>query len=120
MGVQTIIKLKVPDRLVNPHDEKTMAKAVKDFKVEIFDWKVLDLSLSVFDPDAKEKIKELHLYSSGKRSAISHWFGPEGFKSMKKVRKPHPLSTNSGTNTQAIARGPQDLYCSSRTSLSSM
>ncbi|EKJ70111.1 hypothetical protein FPSE_09637 [Fusarium pseudograminearum CS3096] len=85
MGVQTIIKLKVPDRLVNPHDEKTMAKAVKDFKVEIFDWKVLDLSLSVFDPDAKERIKELHLYSSGKRSAISHWFGPEGFKSMKKL-----------------------------------
>ncbi|KAJ2995553.1 hypothetical protein NUW58_g1242 [Xylaria curta] len=41
-GVDTIIKLKVPDQLVNPHDELQMAKMMEMFRVEFLDWKVLD------------------------------------------------------------------------------
>jgi hypothetical protein len=84
-GVLNVIKLKVPDRLVNPHEDLQMATEVDNFGVESLDWKVLDLSISIFSEKVKEKIKELHLYSSGKRAVISHWFSPEGIRSLKKV-----------------------------------
>ncbi|KAJ0119897.1 Peptidase S8/S53 [Diaporthe amygdali] len=77
--VKSIIELKVPDRLVNPHNELLIAKYVDDFAIEVLNWRFLDLSLSVFSADTvKPRIRELHLYSSGKRAAISHWFSDEG------------------------------------------
>ncbi|KAI1486280.1 hypothetical protein F5X96DRAFT_655762 [Biscogniauxia mediterranea] len=84
-GVKSIIKLKVPDRLVNPHDDQKMAELVETFEVEILDWKVLDLSISIFSEKVKNRIKELHLYSSGNRAVISHWFSQEGIQSLKNV-----------------------------------
>lgn len=84
-GVRKIIKLKVPDRLVNPHDDIRMAAFVKEFKVEVLDWKVLDLSISIFK-DRGYVLEELHLYSSGKRSVLSHWFNKDdGVESLPKV-----------------------------------
>ncbi|KAI0526729.1 hypothetical protein F5B22DRAFT_655851 [Xylaria bambusicola] len=79
-GVKTIIKLKVPDRLVNPHDDIRMGREVNRFEVEILDWRVLDLSISSLEEETKTRLKELHLYSSGNRAAISHWFGSEGIR----------------------------------------
>ena len=77
--VQSIMELDVPDRLVSPHNEMEIADVVKKFEVEILNWRFLDLSLSVFDAEkVKPRIRELHLYSSGKRAAISHWFSEEG------------------------------------------
>ncbi|KAH8588899.1 hypothetical protein B0O99DRAFT_693055 [Bisporella sp. PMI_857] len=67
-GVRSIIELKVQDRLINPHDEIRIAQNVKRFNVEVLDWKILDLSISIFEKEVKERIKELHLYSSGKRA----------------------------------------------------
>ena len=88
-GVEKIIKLKVPDRLVNPHDDVEMAKWVARFKVEVLDWRVLDLSISVFEnkthEDETQEIEELRLYSSGKRSVINHWFNKGGLDSLGKV-----------------------------------
>ncbi|KAI5924907.1 hypothetical protein F4810DRAFT_102221 [Camillea tinctor] len=85
-GVRSIIKLKVPDRLVNPHNDQKIAEHVKMFEVEILDWKILDLSISIFkDKEVKDRIRELHLYSSGNRAVISHWFSDEGIKSLKKL-----------------------------------
>lgn len=84
--VQEIIQLKVPDRLVSPHNEKGIATLVRDFRVEVLDWRFLDMSISIFeDVETRERIKELHLYSSGKRAAISHWLSAEGVRSLEKV-----------------------------------
>lgn len=47
-GVTKIIRLVVPDRLVNPHNELRMASYVRRFQVESLDWRVLDLALSIF------------------------------------------------------------------------
>lgn len=108
MKVKTIIKLKVSDRLVNSHDERTMAEAVRLFNVEVLDWKVLDLCITVFDDTSKKRLRELHLYSSGKRAVISHWFSAEGFKVLKNASSPHfPL--------QLL---PLTYYCSSKFSRS--
>lgn len=84
-GVETIIKLKVPDRLVNPHDELKMAQAVEKFKAEVLDWKVPDLSISTLADDTKQQITALNLYSTGNRAVISHWFSPEGIYQLKRV-----------------------------------
>ncbi|XXH00918.1 hypothetical protein Hte_007269 [Hypoxylon texense] len=84
-GVRSIISLKVPDRLVNPHNDLRIAKVVERFGVETLDWKVLNLSISIFKPKVKCIIKELHLYSSGNRAVVNHWFSDEGIKSLKKA-----------------------------------
>jgi hypothetical protein len=83
--VKSVIELNVPDRLVNPHNELQIAKYVKDFGVEILDWRFLDLSLSVFDEKVKPKIRGLHLYASGKRAVISHWISEQGVESFCSV-----------------------------------
>lgn len=122
-GVQKIIKLVVPDRLVNPHDELEMAWYVNQFQVEVLDWKTLDLSISAFQnplPPKRlkqteietsataairikptlgktlgksekkkptEHLRELSLYSSGRRAAVYHWFNrDDGIPSLKARR----------------------------------
>ncbi|KAK0654007.1 peptidase S8/S53, subtilisin/kexin/sedolisin [Cercophora samala] len=81
--VKSIIELKVPDRLVNPHNEERIAEVVKDFGVEVLDWRFLDLSLSVFHAaKVTPQIRGLHLYASGKRAVISHWFSNAGLESL--------------------------------------
>ncbi|KAK4244138.1 hypothetical protein C7999DRAFT_35493 [Corynascus novoguineensis] len=84
--VSSIIELKVPDMLVNPHNELTIARYVKKFGVEILDWRFLDLSLSVFPKEVKSKIRGIHLYSSGKRAAISHWLGNDDGEGLRSLR----------------------------------
>jgi hypothetical protein len=98
--VNAILELQVRDRLFNPHDEDQIAKYVDDFKVEILNWRFLDLSVSVFER-SRERLKGLHLYSSGKQAPVSHWFSKEGLKSLPNVRLFPPsfrLLTNIGPN----------------------
>lgn len=85
--VKRIIKLKIPDRLINPHDDEEMAKQLEKFKVEILEWKVLDLSISAFGKETKTRIRGLYLYSSGNLGVIEHWFGPSGIPSLKNVSR---------------------------------
>lgn len=87
-GVHTILELKVPDRLVNPHDDKRMAGFVDRLKVETLDWKVLDMSISVLEQGTRDRIKQLHLYSSGNSAVISHWFSEDGIPSLKNISQP--------------------------------
>ena len=82
--VKSIIGLKVPNRLVNPHNEERIAMVVKKFKVKNLDWRFLDLSLSVF-ADVRTKIRSLHLYSSGKRAVINHWMSEKGLETFTKL-----------------------------------
>lgn len=109
-GVRRIITLRVPDRMVQPHDELEIAAVVKRFRVEVLDWRILDLSLSILGPqheskdiplvccvdndkgektktdkanDDKTCLRELHLYTGGRRSTLDHWFSEQGLKSMK-------------------------------------
>ncbi|KAH6951191.1 hypothetical protein BKA56DRAFT_535586 [Ilyonectria sp. MPI-CAGE-AT-0026] len=84
--VNTIIKLKVPDRLINPHDNKEMAACVDNFQVTVLEWRVLDLSISVLKKGTKDRIEELHLFSSGNRAVVSHWFSSEGLCSLPKLK----------------------------------
>ncbi|KAL5085666.1 hypothetical protein Trisim1_010012 [Trichoderma cf. simile WF8] len=78
-GVREIIELTVPDRLVNPHNEVKIGEYVSTFKVQVLNWRFLDLSITILpDDESMERITELHLYASGKRAAISHWTSEKG------------------------------------------
>jgi hypothetical protein len=119
MHVRHIIQLKVPDRLINPHNENCIARFVNMYGVECLDWRCLDLSISIFsspaakgktnaDTDsmkAKEKIKELHLYSSGKRAVIDHWLSDEGIPTLTKasVSTFYPLKNSIDILSHSVA-----------------
>ncbi|KAL7961290.1 hypothetical protein V8C34DRAFT_274322 [Trichoderma compactum] len=82
-GVQEIMDLKVPDRLLNPHNEVKIGQYVADFKVEVLNWRFLDMSITILkDKETKERIRKLYLYSSGKRAAVRHWLSAEGVPSL--------------------------------------
>ncbi|EHK43357.1 hypothetical protein TRIATDRAFT_149048 [Trichoderma atroviride IMI 206040] len=90
-NVKHIIELTVLDRLVNPHDEVIIGTYVKQFEVEALNWRLLDLSISVFknsnssENNALQQIRELHLYTGGKRAVISHWLSDDGIRSLTNV-----------------------------------
>ena len=116
--VNEIIELTVPDRLVNPHDEVKIGKYVRNFEVEVLNWRFLDMSISIFeDPKTRERIRELHLYSSGKRAVISHWLSEEGVASLPNVCPTSAqasaysiLGSNGGTDQVArLAYNPRDI-----------
>ncbi|UKZ60117.1 uncharacterized protein TrAtP1_001403 [Trichoderma atroviride] len=87
-NVKHIIELTVLDRLVNPHDEVIIGTYVKQFEVEALNWRLLDLSISVFknsnsdENNALQQLRELHLYTGGKRAVISHWLSDDGIRSL--------------------------------------
>ncbi|KAL7956656.1 peptidase S8/S53 domain-containing protein [Trichoderma compactum] len=99
-GVKRILSLKVLDRMHRPHNERDIAVQTRLFGVENLDWRFLDMAISYLaDKDLTEKaieapsqqqsgesahilpkqrLKVLHLYSSGKRAAVDHWLGQNG------------------------------------------
>ncbi|KAL6697342.1 hypothetical protein J3F84DRAFT_368680 [Trichoderma pleuroticola] len=87
-NVQEIIDLKVPDRLVNPHNEVKIGQYVADFKVEVLNWRFLDMSITILkDEETKRRIRELYLYSSGKRAVVNHWLSAEGVPSLSNLAR---------------------------------
>ncbi|KAL8399862.1 hypothetical protein RB594_000326 [Gaeumannomyces avenae] len=100
-NVRKIIKLKIPDRLLNPHDDEEMAMWVDKFEVEVLDWKVLDLCISGLEEGTKGRIKELHLYSSGSRVVINDWFGEDGVKKFGEHFETLVISVIKETCTEA-------------------
>ncbi|KAJ3577481.1 hypothetical protein NPX13_g3087 [Xylaria arbuscula] len=85
--VEEILRLRVPDRIYNPHDEHAIAEWVKTFRVQVLDWKRLDLAISAFEDSSGDSIREIHLYSSGRRATITHWLGSDGIQSLHNIRK---------------------------------
>lgn len=84
--VEEIIELVVPDRLISPHNEELIAAQVMNFKVKVLNWRFLDMAISIFtNSETRTRLEELHLYSSGKRAAISHWLSAEGVALLEKV-----------------------------------
>ncbi|ETR98413.1 hypothetical protein M419DRAFT_38429 [Trichoderma reesei RUT C-30] len=96
MHVRHIIQLKVPDRLINPHNENCIASspAAKG-----------KTNADTDSMKAKEKIKELHLYSSGKRAVIDHWLSDEGIPTLTKasVSTFYPLKNSIDILSHSVA-----------------
>ncbi|KAM4054821.1 subtilase family protein [Hirsutella rhossiliensis] len=84
--VRKIMKLRVLDRMHDPHDEVEIAKVVGEFEVSVLDWRHLDMAISCFSLATKQRLTELHLYSSGKMAVVDHWLGENGIKSLTNLK----------------------------------
>ena len=83
-GVRDIVEVRVADSYSKPHSEELIIDALKEFDVEILDWRRTDLSVDAI-LEAAANVKTLYLYSSGNWSALGHWISPDGVQKLPKV-----------------------------------
>ncbi|PMD38046.1 subtilisin-like protein [Hyaloscypha variabilis F] len=86
-GVKEIIELRVPDSWDEPHSEEIIEKAIKDFNIEVLDWRRIDLSIRSVKKGAGSSVTDLHLYSSGNWTALEHWTGQNGVVQLESLKK---------------------------------
>jgi len=76
-NVEKIIKLIVDDRQHPAHSDEEIENAVKPFKVEIWDWRKVDLCGETIAAAADEA-RQVNLYWSGNNAVLRGWSDPEG------------------------------------------
>ncbi|KID96017.1 Peptidase S8/S53, subtilisin/kexin/sedolisin, partial [Metarhizium majus ARSEF 297] len=118
-GVKSVLELKVPDRLLNPHNELMIAEYVHNLGVEVLDWRFLDMSLSVFSPEVKRRIRTLCLYASGKWAAIAHWLSKDGLESFPNLSEVRIFVIQEMMTKTYFARVYEDLSREVRAKFSS-
>jgi hypothetical protein len=89
--VEKIVKVMVIDDAEPSHCDASIEEALRDFGVEIWDWKKLDLSTDVIwrattSPEDKDVsvVREISLYSTGNNSVLMGWASPQGLTNKKK------------------------------------
>lgn len=83
--VRTIIKLRVEDNENLPHSDETIVSALRDIDVDVWDWVRYDLCCDTI-AEAAPKVKEVFLYSTGKKAVLMNWTSEEGLKKLKHVK----------------------------------
>ena len=75
--VEKIIKLIVDDLHHPAHSDEEIERAVKPFKVEIWDWRKIDLCCETI-AEAAPNARQVKLYWSGNNAVLCGWSDPEG------------------------------------------
>lgn len=106
--MQKIIKVMVIDDGNPSHADSAIEDAQRNFDVEVWDWKKVDLCSEVICESTKV-VREISLYSSGNNAVLMGWASPEGLINRNKfpeVKLPKSdcnapsVSLPSFTNTQ--------------------
>lgn len=84
--VKKIVKVMVVDDGDPCHADESIEEAMKDFEVEIWDWKRIDLNSDVI-ADSSRIIREISLYSSGNKAVLMGWASQEGLPNKTKFEK---------------------------------
>jgi hypothetical protein len=82
-NVEQIVKVMVIDDGDPSHAGAAIEEALRDFKVEVWDWKKLDLCSDVIAESSK-CVKEVSLYSSGSKAVLMGWASEEGLRNRTK------------------------------------
>ncbi|KAF9634998.1 hypothetical protein BFW01_g5893 [Lasiodiplodia theobromae] len=77
-GVRKILKVTVIDNEFPAHKDASIVDCLKDFNVEVWDWKKVDLCSEVI-AKSTSVAKEISLYSSGNQAVLKGWSAPGGF-----------------------------------------
>ena len=85
-NVEQIVKVMVIDDCDPCHSDASIEDALRDFKVEVWDWKRIDISTDVIAESSKF-IKEISLYSSGNQAVLMGWASSEGLLDKDKFPK---------------------------------
>lgn len=84
--MRKIEKVTVIEDAENPHPDSTIARCLKRFEVEIWDWEKMDISSKVISRSSKS-IREIRLHSSGNEAVWREWCAPGGFRNRVKFPK---------------------------------
>ncbi len=85
-GVKRIIRVIVDDILDPAHSDEAIEKALGGLKVEVWDWRKIDLcteTILAAAPDARE----VFLYWSSNNAVLRGWSEPGGLNLLKKLEK---------------------------------
>ncbi|KAH6636217.1 hypothetical protein F5144DRAFT_170863 [Chaetomium tenue] len=85
-GVSRILSVTVEDHGPQTHSDEAIEKAIGDFKVEVLDWKKVDLDAGVLHRVGGH-LREVHLQWSGNNSALRAWSGPSGLWAIPTLEK---------------------------------
>jgi len=83
-GVKKILTAIVLDNTEPSHSDAAIENALSDFKVEVWDWKKLDLNCDVIANSTDGAVREISLYSSGNNAVLMGWASTEGLRSLEK------------------------------------
>jgi hypothetical protein len=83
-GVKRILEIIVDDMGDHPHSDEAIEEAVKGFDVEEWNWKRHDICSQTI-LRAAQKVRKLHLYSSGNNAVLRSWSGEDGLKGLNYV-----------------------------------
>ncbi|KAK4210780.1 hypothetical protein QBC37DRAFT_390236 [Rhypophila decipiens] len=89
-GVTRILKVTVDDIGDMPHSDQAIVECLKDFKVEIFDWRKTDISIDTVQ-EAAPDVEELYLYSTGRKPALIGWSCKHALIGLKKLKELHVI-----------------------------
>jgi hypothetical protein len=87
-GVKRVIRVIVDDTLEPAHSDEAIEKALGGLKVEIWDWRKIDLcaeTILTAAPDTREAC----LYWSGNNAVLRGWSEPGGLSVLGKLEKVH-------------------------------
>lgn len=84
--VRKIFKVTVHDDTPPHHTDRAIVEYLKDFGVEIWDWKRVDLSSEVIRK-ASPEVREISLYCSGNQAVLNGWSSTGGFTDRTKFPK---------------------------------
>ncbi|KAF7919273.1 hypothetical protein EAE99_008575 [Botrytis elliptica] len=82
-SVKSIIKVMVIDDGDPSHADSAIEGALCGFKVEIWDWKKIDICSDVIANSTKT-VKDISLYCSGNKAVLMGWTSPHGFLNSEK------------------------------------
>ncbi|KAJ5544315.1 hypothetical protein N7513_007126 [Penicillium frequentans] len=83
-----VLKVIVDDLKQPSHSDEVIEKALENFKVEILDWRKVDICPRTFCRIGAE-IQTLHLYWSGRNSVLRSWSEPNGLAKLGSLQKVH-------------------------------
>ncbi|RSL83236.1 hypothetical protein CEP51_004660 [Fusarium floridanum] len=101
-GVKHILKVIVDDLKDPPHSDSAIEDCLRPFKVEILDWRKVDLCPETI-LTACRNVRQLHLRWSGNRAILRAWSEPEGLPKLQNLEAVH-LMWDDGQTLESADR----------------
>ncbi|KAI0888606.1 uncharacterized protein GGS22DRAFT_61008 [Annulohypoxylon maeteangense] len=93
-GVRHIIKVIVLDQEFPAHSDESIELALKDFNIEVLDWRKTDLcpgTIRIACPG----VTELHVWWSGNNGILRAWSAPDGLAKLENLKDVYIRSSQS-------------------------
>ncbi|RAH42554.1 S8 family peptidase [Aspergillus brunneoviolaceus CBS 621.78] len=87
-GVSRILRVIVDDTTSPAHSDEAIEQALGGFRVEVWDWRKIDISIDTIISVALD-VREVYLYWSGNNAVLRGWSDHGGLAQLKSLRTVH-------------------------------